>query len=66
MAPQRRVIHYRTEEKMDVIPGEVWTAFGAIKDAIPPLPPELRTAFGLLAAGGLLLLVLFILNKLGK
>jgi hypothetical protein len=51
---------------MDAIPEEVWTEFAAIRDAIPPIPPEVWNAFGAIAAGGLLILVVYILNLWGK
>jgi len=54
------------EEEMDAIPAEVWSALADIKSAIPPVPPELRAAFGLVATGSLLILVLSILNMWGK
>jgi hypothetical protein len=55
-----------TEELMDAIPAEVWSALADIRNAIPPIPPELRVAFELVAAGSLLILVLSILNMWGK
>jgi hypothetical protein len=51
---------------MDSIAEEVWTAFAAIRDAIPPIPLEVWTAFAAIAAGGLLILVVYILNMWGK
>jgi hypothetical protein len=65
--PAQRCLSYSmTEELMDAIPAEVWSALADIKNAIPPVPPELRAAFGLVAAGSLLILVLSILNMWGK
>jgi hypothetical protein len=54
------------ERKMYAIPEEVRTEFAAIMDAIPPIPPEAWNAFGAVAAGGLLILVVYILNLFGK
>jgi hypothetical protein len=52
--------------KMDAILEEVWTEFAAIRDVIPPIPPEVWNAFGAIAAGDLLILVVYILNLWGK
>ncbi len=51
---------------MDAILSEVRTAFAAIMDSIPPMPLEMWTAFAAIAAGGLLILLIYILNMLGK
>ena len=51
---------------MDAITDEVRTAVAAIKDAIPAIPPEVWTAFAPIAAGGFLILVVYILNLWGK
>ena len=66
VAPLPHVLHYRMERKMYAIPEEVRTEFAAIMDAIPPIPPEAWNAFGAVAAGGLLILVVYILNLFGK
>jgi hypothetical protein len=51
---------------MDDIAAEVRAAFAAIMDAIPPMPPEVWNAFGAIAAGGVLILLVSILNMWGK
>jgi hypothetical protein len=56
-------------DKMDTIREireEAWAAFAAITDVIPPMPLEARVAFAAVAAGGLLILLLYVLNMLGK
>ena len=54
------------EEKMDDIAEELRTAFAAIMDAIPPIPPEVSNAFLAIGAGGLLILLVSILNMWAK
>jgi hypothetical protein len=51
---------------MDDIAAEVRATFAAIMDAVPPIPLEVWNAFLAIAAGGLLLLVVSILNMWGK
>jgi hypothetical protein len=51
---------------MDDMAAEMRTELAAIMDTIPPIPPEVWNAFGAIAAGGLLILVVYILNLWGK